>query len=133
MRLSKAEREQNKSEARATLSKLCTPGTKVYTTVHKVAPSGMSRTMRVFVVDPDTCTIRNITWHVAHLLGWSLKESDGERVMVVEGAGMCMGFHTVYTLGRVLYPNGGPTDRPRNGSTSNHEPDGGYLLEREWL
>ena len=89
--------------------------TTIYTTVHTVASSGMSRTMTVFaVVDGD---VRNLNYRVAQLGIGKLTKDDQIRV---SGAGMDMGFHVVYSLSRVLYEDTGYSDA-------------GYLLNHRWL
>ena len=93
-------------------------GQTVYTSVKSVSSSGMSRTMSLYVVDGDR--IQNITYYAAQALDWPLVEKNGSRVLRVGGCGMDMGFHTVYTLARVLF----------SGSV---EGDAGYSLRQEWL
>jgi len=93
-------------------------GQTVYTSIKSVSSSGMSRTMSLYVVDGDR--IQNITYYVAQVLGWSLVEKNGSRVLRVGGCGMDMGFHTVYSLSSALF----------KGSV---EGDAGYSLRHEWL
>jgi hypothetical protein len=62
----------------------------------------------------------NITYSAALALGWPLSEKSGNRAIRVSGAGMDMGFHTVYTLSSVLYRD-------------TVEGDAGYLLTQAWL
>ena len=93
-------------------------GQTVYTSVKSVSSSGMSRTMSLYVVDGDR--IQNITYYVAQALEWPLVEKNGSRVLRVGGCGMDMGFHTVYTLARVLF-------------AVSVEGDAGYSLRHEWL
>ena len=93
-------------------------GQTVYTSIKSVSSSGMSRTMSLYVVDGDK--IQNITYYVAQALDWPLVEKNGSRVLRVGGCGMDMGFHTVYTLARVLF----------SGSV---EGDAGYSLRHEWI
>lgn len=90
----------------------------VYTSVTSVARSGMSRRIRVYVVDNGE--IRSITHLVAAFLGYS---SDPDRGMLVRGCGMDMGFHVVYSLSRAFH--GGRADMGLN--------DAGYLLTQRWL
>jgi hypothetical protein len=128
------------------------PGDTVYTTVTHVARSGMYRYLRLFVARKGE--IVQITRLVAGVLGWKHSEKHG---LGVPGAGMCMGFHATYTLGRALFPNGGPLakstlmrvwhakkDAKRAASKAvggscdellvpTRETDGGYLLRQEWL
>jgi len=62
----------------------------------------------------------NITYSAALALEWPLSEKSGNRAIRVSGAGMDIGFHTVYTLSSVLY----------RGAV---EGDAGYYLKQEWL
>ena len=118
--LSKAKIKQaERDDARERLlSYYIKEGQTVYTSVKSVSSSGMSRTMSLYVVDGDR--IQNITYYVAQALKWPLVEKNGSRVLRVSGCGMDMGFHTVYTLARVLFA----------GSV---EGDAGYSLRHEWL
>ena len=93
-------------------------GQTVYTSIKSVSSSGMSRTMSLYVV--DGARIQNITFYVAQVLGWSLVEKNGSRVLRVGGCGMDMGFHAVYSLSSALF----------KGSV---EGDAGYSLRHEWL
>ena len=77
------------------------PGDTVYTLVRHVSTSGMSRDISLFVAQGGE--IIDITFYAAHAIGWRLVERNGRRAIRVSGAGMDMGFHTVYTLASVLY------------------------------
>ena len=118
--LSKAKIKQaERDDARERLlSYYIKEGQTVYTSVKSVSSSGMSRTMSLYVVDGDR--IQNITYYVAQVLDWPLVEKNGSSVLRVGGCGMDMGFHTVYTLARVLF----------SGSV---EGDAGYILKQSWL
>ena len=118
--LSKAKIKQaERDDARERLlSYYIKEGQTVYTSIKSVSSSGMSRTMSLYVVDGDK--IQNITYYVAQALDWPLVEKNGSRVLRVGGCGMDMGFHTVYTLARVLF----------SGSV---EGDAGYSLRHEWI
>lgn len=101
------------------------PGQTVYTAIESVSRSGMSRVIKVYIVQGDA--VRNISGYVANALEWPGSQ-DGVKV---GGCGMDMGFHLVYSLGYVLWPNG--TDKPHG--TRNGVPDsnGGYALKQEWM
>jgi hypothetical protein len=94
------------------------PNDRVYTLVRHISASGMSRDISLFVAINGE--IMDITYYAAHAIGWRLVERNGRRAIRVQGAGMDMGFHTVYTLARVLY----------RGAV---EGDAGYSLRHEWL
>lgn len=85
------------AEARAALVELLPPGTTVYTNVEHVSRRGWPRRIRLFVVDKDE--IVGITWRVARVLGWRMK--DG--ALVVDGCGMDICFHTVNQLSYELH------------------------------
>ncbi len=79
-------------------------------------------------------------WHPNYAVGRALdlrhwKQNGREQdALVVGGCGMDMGFHIVYNLGRVLFPDGFKVEgRGRNGDTSGWDKDGGYALNHRWL
>ena len=76
-------------------------GDTVYTLLRSVSSSGMSRTMSLKVAKEGR--ILDLTYFASVVLGWPLVEVNGSRALRVGGAGMDMGFHTVYTLARVLF------------------------------
>lgn len=82
-----------------------TPGTRVYVSIASVSSSGMSRTMRVFVVNDNQ--LYNVTYYVGQVLGWTVKDNKyGQRVIRVDGAGMDMAFHLVNCLSYALHADG---------------------------
>ena len=87
----------------------------VYTVLRHVSQSGMSRDISLFIVEDNR--LRNITYKVAIALGEKPKDKNGRRVIRVNGCGMDMGFHLVYSLSSVLYTN---------------EDRAGYKLSHEW-
>lgn len=92
------------------------PNDTVYTLVRHVSASGMSRDISLFVAQGGE--IIDVTYYAAHAIGWRLVERNGRRAIRVQGAGMDMSFHTVYTLASVLY----------RGAV---EGDAGYALKQE--
>lgn len=92
---------------------------KVYTLGRHVSTSGMSRDISLYIVKNNRLV--NITYYASQALGWKLVERNGYRAIRVGGAGMDMGFHTVYTLSSVLY----------RGTVE--EGDAGYKLSQEWM
>lgn len=117
-------------EAVEELRKLLKPNDEIYTLVTHVSRTGMSRRIRLFIVRDGE--IRSITGLAARALGWRLFRGYNDSIHV-DGCGMDMCFHTVYSLGGVLFPKGGTTTRPRNMDTSGFESDGGYLLTKRDL
>lgn len=98
-------------------------GDTVYTVLRSVSSSGMSRTMSLKVAKEGR--ILDLTYYASVVLGWPLVEVNGSRAIRVGGAGMDMGFHTVYTLARVLFRDKyeGQPDAV----------DAGYSISQAWL
>ena len=110
------------------------PGSEVYTKIHSVAKSGMSRTLSLHVVvDGRIC---GITYSTAVVLGENTQKDDSIRV---HGCGMDMGFDVVYRLSRRLFPDGfipaeAGKEYGRNGTPATElDKDGGYALKQRWL
>lgn len=98
--MTKAQKVANKALAIANLRPYLTPGTIVYTTVTHVARSGMSRTIRLFLVRGNA--IGDITGHVANIIGARLTD----RGLVRAGCGMNMCADTVMNLAYAMFPTG---------------------------
>lgn len=77
-------------------------GSPIYTKVLHVSRSGMQRVIGLYV--PHKGRIVGISFEAAALLGWKWDNDRGG--VVVDGAGMDMTFHTVYSLSRTLFPKG---------------------------
>jgi len=108
------------------LRKLIKAGQKVYTSCDHVSSSGMTRHISLYIVHRGE--IVNITRRAAIVTGWKQSKNGG---LVVGGCGMDMGFHTVYTLGRYLWPKG--TRKPHGTRNGAPDRDGGYALKHSWL
>jgi hypothetical protein len=93
-------------------------GSTVYTVLRSVSSSGMSRTLSLKVAKDGK--ILDLTYYAGTVLDWPIVEVNGSRALRVGGCGMDMGFHTVYTLSRVLFREEGETK------------DAGYLLNHAW-
>lgn len=147
------------NEAREQLLKDLKPGDRVYCILKHSSASGMSRVIDLVVpyrhyenvypampadrakypgqTDYDAkptrkfigMRVKRISHNAAAVIGWTYDMDRGG--IKVSGCGMDMGFHTVYTLGAMLWPKG--TKKPHG--TRNGEPDtaGGYALKSEWL
>jgi hypothetical protein len=89
----------------------------VYTVLRSVSSSGMTRHISLKVVDSDG-DILDITYLAAQALGDKLQERNGFNTIRVNGCGMDMGFHLVYSLSSVLYAG---QDRA------------GYKLAQRWI
>jgi len=148
--MTKAQKEAEAAEARATLRQWVKPGDTVYTVLRKVSSSGMSRVIDCKVISRDSVEaeprIFHIGYNVAKLLGY--KWDSKHEGMRVGGCGMDMGFHVVYSLGSALYRGEGfqctepakhcphnshvNEDTPRDGSLF-HDGDAGYSLNHAWI
>jgi hypothetical protein len=93
-------------------------GSTVYTVLRSVSSSGMSRTLSLKVAKDGK--ILDLTYYAGTVLDWPIVEVNGSRALRVGGCGMDMGFHTVYTLSRVLFREDLNTK------------DAGYLLNHAW-
>jgi hypothetical protein len=134
-RLTKKEGERLYLEqCKAKLRDMLPPKSRVYVVLRHVSQSGMQRKLSLHHVWKAgqlgvEGTISDITYLASVVLGWKLDGKTGH--LVVNGCGMDMGFHTVYSLGASLWPEGTPEPH----GTRNGEPDsaGGYSLKHEWL
>ena len=134
-----------RTEALARLREAFPPGSTVYTVLRHRAPSGMSRAIALYAIQPDPearggVSVRWMTWSAAV----ALRETWSERheAITVRGAGMDMGFHLAYNLSHALYGSGytctgadcpsnaHSNGQPRDGSTEHRD---GYALRHEWL
>lgn len=69
-------------------------GEEIHVIQRHVGRSGMTRRLSLFVMRKGI--MQNITGSVARLIGWPLRQADW--TIRVDGCGMDMHFHTVYTL-----------------------------------
>jgi hypothetical protein len=136
MSYKKSERDAAIASLRETLK----PGDTLHTVLRNCSRSGMTRSIDVYLMqDGDP---RWLSRFVAKACDFSFDEKrDAIRV---GGCGMDMGFHVVYTLSRVLWPEGFEcagkgrcaANDHYNGDR-NYEPhqhqDGGYALKQRWL
>lgn len=122
-----AEKKMTKKEQKALevqyareqlLTHYVSEGDTIYTVLRSVASSGMSRTLSLKVAKDGK--ILDLTYYASILLDWPLVEVNGSRAIRVGGCGMDFGFHTVYSLSRVLFREEGNTK------------DAGYSLNHAW-
>ncbi len=131
----KAERDEAIEFLRARI----VPGDRLYTTMTHVSSSGMSRSIKVILIrDNDSM---DISGFAGRALGWRCDDRRGG--VKVSGCGMDMGFHIVYSLSSVLFPNGHtctgkgcPSNDHNNGDRNyrrhNHQ-SGGYAIRHSWM
>ena len=90
------------TEAIETLRGQVSPGETLTSVVVHVSASGMSRAIKVLRPSRDNDgTIQDLSWLVARALGWRFSEKHD--AVIVQGCGMDMCFHTVYTLASALF------------------------------
>lgn len=127
-------KEMAEAEAIVHLREVLKPGDTVYTVLRHVSRSGMSRNIDLYYIKDNKPVW--ISAYVGCAIGSPQSKRNWERSqgLTVGGCGMDMGFHLVYSLGRVLYRDGFEVEgRGRNGDTSGHDKDGGYALEHRWI
>jgi hypothetical protein len=88
----------------------------VYTILRSVSASGMTRHISLKVADGSS--IYDITYLTAKVLGDKLHDRNGFNTIKVNGCGMDMGFHIVYSLSSVLFAG---------------QERAGYKLSQRWL
>lgn len=93
--------EQN--EAIASLRENFPVGSTVHVLIRHVSRSGMQHAISVVATDEDG-GISDISWQVARAIGWRIHPRQPG--VKVDGCGMDMGYHLVYTLSTVLHGDG---------------------------
>jgi hypothetical protein len=88
----------------------------VYTVLRSVSSSGMTRHISLKVAQGDD--IYDITYLAAQAMGDKLHDKQGYNTIKVNGCGMDMGFHLVYSLASVLFAG---------------EEREGYKIAQRWL
>ena len=120
--LTRAEGKRKRKEyAIAELRKLLKVGDTVYTILRHVSNSGMSRRIDLYTIKDNR--MQFLTGYAAHATGWKWGDKAG---LVVGGCGMDMGFHVVYTLSSILFPEGFDEGQDKRR-------DGGYALRHQWI
>jgi len=92
-----------KQNAKTKLINLLQDTDTIYTVLHNVSKSGLSRVISFYMVN-DNKEIININYYISVLLGYKFDKTHFG--LKVKGCGMDMGFHVVDTLSRVLDTNG---------------------------
>lgn len=136
--------QKEKNEAIARLHEILKPGDRVFGIVRTVSRSGMSRTIDFFAfkaAGPDEPGRKHcgevdryyLSGYIATALGYNRDKSGA---LKVQGCGMDMIFHVVYSLGYVLFPEGFgiPCDkcgnRPISEFDAAHKNDQGHYPDR---
>jgi len=115
--MSKKYSKEEVEKARTRLLELLKPGDKVYCILRHVSRSGMMRLISPVVFSKGDAFYKggeaiHLDNPVAAVLGWPSK-GTGEGIRV-DGCGMDMGFHLVYSLSYALFNDG-------------------YALKNEWI
>lgn len=93
-----------RNEAIERLRAMFPHGSTATTVVRHVTRSGMSRSISVLTADSDG-EIRDVSYDVARVLDWSMDRDNGG--VRVQGCGMDMAFHLVYTMSRAIHADTG--------------------------
>lgn len=119
--------------AAADLRELLDDTLTVHVVQRRVSASGMNRKLSLFALDTrdGIPELVDITVKVAAVLGHRVHEVGGFSLSV-NGAGMDMHFHVVYSLSRALYGDMPADQRPRVGGVAN-EREAGYVLTKRTL
>jgi hypothetical protein len=119
-KLSKA-KQLERTEAIARLREFLKPGDTVYTIVHHVARSGMSRDIALIkLVDGEP---RYLSHNAAIACGNRLVNAHGHDAIRIGGCGMDMCFALVYELASVIFADVPVSESPLK--ASKHGPDVG--------
>ena len=104
LNINKAAKQAEKNHAIDHLQALLKDNPTIYGICKKVSASGMRRTLQLFIIKDNQPL--NISGNVSRALDTRLDDNG----VVVDGAGMCMLFATVYRLNNVLFPEQTNTD-----------------------
>lgn len=135
-----------RQELLAELRELLHPGDTITCVLRHVSASGMSRDIDFFrfTGDQDRTRRPNRLWLSYRMAKMGIGTYNSTReALRVTGAGMDMGFHAVYGLASILWPNGFtcigegcPSNDHSNGDrdySPHHHVSGGYALRTDWL
>ena len=95
---------KNKTEKQAAIDYIkehIKKGDTLFTLVNHVSKSGMTRNIKVLDIKNESPSYWN--YYISKILGYTLKD-DG--TLKVQGCGMDMGFHVVYSLSYALFNDG---------------------------
>src|SRR5438270_764755 len=87
------------------LRKLLRPGTTVYTVLHHRSKSGMTQAINLYVLR------NNRPVRITDLVAQALNRGRTDNGLAVSGRSPDIGFYVVYTLSRLLFPDGKHTLR----------------------
>lgn len=110
-------KERHRANAIEQLRKILKPGDTVFTVIRSVSRSGMSRRIDAYAIADND--LRYLSGYIATALDWPHPNHDGG--IKVDGCGMDMGFHLVYTVSRILFRD------------AVEQKDAGYVLKQRWI
>lgn len=89
------------------LHELLKPGDRIHMVLRHRSASGMYRAIDFYLLSCEKGEVTKswLSYWIAHA-GVADRWDDKREAVGVTGVGMDMGFHVVYTLARMLYPNG---------------------------
>lgn len=133
-------KEIRKNESLEALKRMLKPGDTIYTVLRSVSRSGMSRKIDLYFFDTEG-NKHYLSGYAANACEWN---RDDQGAIKVGGCGMDMGFHLVYTLGRVMYREGYECAGDKLCCSNDHfngdrdytphiHKDGGYAFKHEWI
>ena len=120
--------ERETQEARAELYKLLRPDEDVLCVLRHRSRSGMMRVIDLYIIRKGG--LRRISYGAAKAIGWTYnRKHDG---ITVDGCGMDMGFHLVYSLAGAVFEG---TRKHKNWAAKQaHGPQSaGYMLRSRWV
>lgn len=126
--------QEKRKTALAYLRRVLRPGKTVYFLVRSRSKSGMSKRLDFFTLHKGVLVPLTgwFSWVLDIPMGFNAPR-DG---LIIKGCGFDPGFHTVYNIGRTLWPKGfklAKNQYGRNGDKSGFDSDGGYALVSERL
>lgn len=119
-----------RAEAVVRLRSIFPPMSTATTIVRHVTASGMGRSISVLAPTGDDPAVRypimDVSADVARVLGWKVDSDRGG--VYVQGCGMDMTFHLVYSLSRALYQEYLSDEERRALAGPHNSTDAGYLI-----
>jgi hypothetical protein len=102
----KAEKEQEKTQAIEWLKKNIKAGTRIYSVLNGVSSSGMTRHISFYMTMPQVTVKKNQPWEIM-CLNWYIAKAcdykmDKNGAIIATGCGMDMGYHVVTSLSYAL-------------------------------
>lgn len=103
----KAEKEQEQTQAIKWLKKNIKAGTRIYSVLNGVSSSGMTRHISFYMTMPPMTTKKGeqpweivcLNWYIAKACDYKMNKRDA---LVIGGCGMDMGYHVVTQLSYAL-------------------------------